>query len=104
MCLEPDLAGNGMAYFSRLVRGVAEHHSIPVVLHLDHATELDTSRRPRPGLHVGDDRRLELTVRGERAADPGAVDLARPHGVSVEAELGHVGGMDLAAWPRRSRC
>ncbi len=40
MGLPPDLTGNGMRYVSGLVRAVADHHSIPVALHLDHATEL----------------------------------------------------------------
>ena len=41
MCLPPDLTGNGMVYLSGLIRAVADSHSIPVALHLDHATQLD---------------------------------------------------------------
>ena len=33
------LEGRGWAYLSGLVRAVADHHDIPIVLHLDHATD-----------------------------------------------------------------
>ena len=42
MCLVPDLEGNGWAYLPGLIRAVADHHRIPVVLHLDHANELQS--------------------------------------------------------------
>jgi fructose-bisphosphate aldolase class II len=96
MVLEPDVRGNGWHYVSGLVKGVASHHDLPVVLHLDHATELDSIRK---ALDLGftsvmiDGSSLPFAenVRLTRSA----VELARPQGVSVEAELGHVGGMDL---------
>jgi fructose-bisphosphate aldolase, class II len=96
MCLSVDLEGNGWAYVPGLVRAVADHHNVPVALHLDHANDLDTIRR---GIDSGftsvmiDGSALpfEENVRLTRAA----VEMARPHGISVEAELGHVGGSDL---------
>jgi ketose-bisphosphate aldolase len=91
-----DLEGNGWRYLSGLVRAVAGGHSIPVAFHLDHATRLDDIRR---ALDLGftsvmiDGSSLPFAenVRLTRAA----VDLAHPQGVSVEAELGHVGGSDV---------
>ncbi len=96
MCLEPDMAGNGWEYFSGLVRAVAPLHDIPVVLHLDHTTSLETIERAiRLGftsvMFDGSALPFEENVRQTRAA----VELAHGHGVSVEAELGRVGGMDL---------
>jgi len=96
MCLEPDVRGNGWAYFSGLVKAVAGHHKIPVVLHLDHTTELESiSRAIELGFTSvmidGSSLPFDENVRLTKAA----VDLAHPHGVSVEAELGHVGGADL---------
>lgn len=44
MGLPADLQGNGIVYVSRLIRGVAEHHTIPIALHLDHANDLDLVR------------------------------------------------------------
>jgi fructose-bisphosphate aldolase class II len=98
MALPPDLAGNGMVYVSRLVRAVADHHPIPVGLHLDHATELDLVKKAidhgfTSVMVDGSSLPLAENVRLTKAA----VDLARPHGISVEGELGHVGGMDLEA-------
>ncbi len=99
MALELDLNshdGNGWIYQSGLVRAVADHHRLPIVLHLDHAGSLESIRK---GLDLGfssvmiDGSALpfEENVRITRAA----VEMAKPLGASVEAELGLVGGMDL---------
>jgi fructose-bisphosphate aldolase class II len=98
MCLPPELEGNGMVYLSRLIRGVADNHRIPVALHLDHAAELDLVKAAVDNgftsvMIDGSKLPLEDNVRVTKAA----VDVAHPHGVSVEGELGHVGGMDLEA-------
>jgi len=96
MCLPMDLEGNGWTYLPGLIRAVAGHHDVPVALHLDHATELGLIER---AVECGftsvmlDGSRLsfEENVRLTKAA----VDIAHPRGVSVEGELGHVGGADL---------
>ncbi len=99
MALELDLNshdGNGWIYQSGLVRAVARHHRLPIVLHLDHASSLEAIQK---GLDLGfssvmiDGSALpfEENVRLTRAA----VEMAKPFGASVEAELGLVGGMDL---------
>jgi fructose-bisphosphate aldolase class II len=98
MCLEPDVAGNGWIYFSGLVKSVAEHHRVPIVLHLDHANKLDTIKKAvdlgfTSVMIDGSSLKFEENARLTRCA----VEIARPHGVSVEGELGHVGGMDLEA-------
>jgi ketose-bisphosphate aldolase len=76
-------------------RQLGEAASVPVVLHLDHCREMevirgcvdngwtsvmiDASDRPF-------EENLELTAR--------ALEIARPAGVSVEAELGEIGGVE----------
>ncbi len=96
MCLEPDLRGNGWCYIPGLVRAVAAHHDVPVVLHMDHAADLATIRRAVEagftsvmidGSSLPFDKNVELT----RAA----AEIAHAAGASIEAELGHVGGSDL---------
>lgn len=96
MCLEADLEGNGWAYIPGLIRAVANYHAVPVVLHLDHATDLAMIRRAIDlgftsvmidGSTLPLDRNIALTL--------AACELAHPHGISVEGELGHVGGVDL---------
>lgn len=97
MCLCCDLEGNGMAYLPPLIRLAAEYHSVPAALHLDHATDLDLIKAAVDNgftgvMFDGSQLPFEENVRMTRAA----VEVASPHGVSVEAELGFVGGMDLA--------
>ncbi len=95
-CLEMDLRGNGWMYVSGMVRAVADHHSIPIVLHLDHAADLDEIRM---AVSMGftsvmiDGSRLPFEENAELTR--AAVDIAHPCGIDVEGELGHVGGMDL---------
>ena len=92
----PDLEGNGWYYIPGLIRAVAQRHSIPVALHLDHATNLDDIRRAvdlgfTSVMIDGSQLPYAENVRLSRAA----VEIAHPQGVSVEAELGHVGGSDV---------
>jgi len=92
----PDLEGKGWFYVPGLIRAVADRHSIPVALHLDHADRLEDIKRALDAGYTSvmfDGSRLPLAdnVRLTRAA----VELAHPHGISVEAELGHVGGSDV---------
>lgn len=99
MVIETDLesgGGNGWVYQVGLIRAVADHHSVPIVLHLDHAKRLAMIRKAIDfgftsvmidGSQLPFDENVQLTK--------SAVELAHPRGVSVEAELGHVGGMDL---------
>ena len=96
MALGRDLAGRGINYIAGLVRTVAPCYDIPVALHLDHATDIQSICRAIDhgfssvmfdGSAMPYERNVELSAR--------VVELARPHGVSVEAELGIVAGSDL---------
>jgi len=102
MCLiGPDLDGNGWNYIPSLIKAVVDFHDIPVALHLDHATDLESIRR---GIEIGFtsvmidgsalpfEQNVEITKK--------TVDMAHPKGISVEGELGRVGGMDLQATVR----
>jgi len=99
MLLEVDLesdSGNGWAYQAGLVKAVADFHRIPIVMHLDHAHDLGSIKK---ALQRGftsvmiDASRLPLDE--NVALTKAAVEMAKPYGASVEAELGHVGGTDL---------
>ena len=98
MCLSPDIQGNGWVYASGLIKAVADHHKIPVVLHLDHAEELETIKKAvefgfTSVMIDGSKLPFDENVRLTKAA----ADVAHPRGVSLEAELGHVGGLDREA-------
>jgi len=96
MALGRDLAGRGITYIAGLVHAVASCYDIPIVLHLDHATDLPSVCRAIDhgfssvmfdGSAMPYGQNVDLSGR--------VVQLARPHGVSVEAELGCVAGSDL---------
>lgn len=98
MCLTEDLEGNGWVYLPRLIQAVADHHQVPIVLHLDHADRLETVQKAvelgfTSVMVDGSKLPFQQNVRLAKAA----VEIARPRGVSVEAELGHVGGMNREA-------
>ncbi len=98
MCLEGDLQGNGWHYIPGLVRAVAACHDIPIALHLDHATNLDLIRR---AVDAGFTSVMidgsSLPFEEKVALTKAAADLAKPYGLSLEGEVGHVGGADLEA-------
>lgn len=98
MGLHSDLTGHGMRYLASLVRAVADFHAVPIALHLDHSTDLELVRT---AIELGFTSVMVdgscLPFEENVALSRAAVDLAHPHGVSVEGELGHVGGMDLEA-------
>lgn len=99
MCLVgADLDGNGWAYVPGLIKAVADFHDIPVVLHLDHATELDSIEKAVEAgftsvMIDGSMHAFEKNVEITKAA----ARIAQPKGISVEGELGWVGGFDLQA-------
>jgi len=96
MCLVgADLEGNGWAYVPGLVKAVADFHDIPVVLHLDHAESIKkavdagfTSVMIDGSMHPFE-KNVEITK--------ATAQIAHPKSISVEGELGWVGGFDLQA-------
>ncbi|MHC4477083.1 MAG: class II fructose-bisphosphate aldolase [Planctomycetota bacterium] len=101
MCLLMHVEGNGWAYLPGLIKAVAGHHTVPVVLHLDHAENLEQIQK------AVDTGFTSVMIDGSKlpfdqnaALTKAAVDIARPCGISIEGELGHVGGMDLEATER----
>ncbi|MCL2004919.1 MAG: class II fructose-bisphosphate aldolase [Planctomycetaceae bacterium] len=82
-------------YYPTVIRSVASRYTIPIVMHLDHATELNVIRASLDhgftsvmydGSSLSFDENVAMTRK--------VVELAAPYGASVEAELGLVGGFD----------
>ena len=97
MGLAADLEGAGWTYIAGLAKLAAEYHDIPICLHLDHCYDLDFIKQAVEHgftgvMYDGSSLPFEENVKMTKTA----CDIAHPHGVSVEAELGHVGGSDLA--------
>ena len=83
-------------YYPTTIRTVAERYTIPIVMHLDHATEIDIIRTSLDNgftsvMYDGSSLPFGENVAMTRKV----VELAAPYGASVEAELGLVGGFGL---------
>ncbi|EGK07063.1 fructose-1,6-bisphosphate aldolase [Desmospora sp. 8437] len=82
-----------MDYYYGMVRAAMKHATVPVALHLDHGDGTELALKAiRAGytsvMIDGSKQPFEENLRQTKAV----VDLSRPVGVSVEAELGNVGG------------
>ncbi|MGI6551210.1 MAG: class II fructose-1,6-bisphosphate aldolase [Syntrophomonadales bacterium] len=85
----------GLEYIIGLVKIAADSTRIPIALHLDHGTSFEQVVRCIRGgfssvMFDGSQLPLEENIRITNKV----LDLARPIGVSVEAELGKIGGTE----------
>jgi fructose-bisphosphate aldolase class II len=90
-CYEPNLEYCGYDYAGTLIRFLADNTTIPMAIALDHGkTPQSILRAIRAGFtHVMidyADKPLDDNVRGTQQI----IDLVRPLGISVEAEIGHI--------------
>ncbi len=85
----------GLAYIEKIVKTAAESAPVPMSLHLDHGKDVETVSKcieagftsvMIDGSHLKFEENVALTKR--------VVDLAHPKGVSVEAELGRLAGVE----------
>lgn len=92
MGLGVDLAGKGMDLITAMVAQASSHYTVPVCFHLDHATDMELIRRAAEAgfssvMYDGSVLPLEENIK--KTAE--VVRFAHGRGLSVEAELGHVG-------------
>jgi fructose-bisphosphate aldolase class II len=85
----------GLEYITGMVKIAAAENDIPIALHLDHGTDFDqVVKCIRSGfssvMYDGSKLSLEENIRMTNKV----LDIARPIGVSVEAELGKIGGTE----------
>ncbi|HWP98381.1 MAG TPA: class II fructose-1,6-bisphosphate aldolase [Syntrophomonadaceae bacterium] len=85
----------GLEFITGMVRIAAQSSPVPVALHLDHGTDFDqVVRCIRSGftsvMYDGSKLSLEENIALTRKV----LDMTRPIGVSVEAELGKIGGTE----------
>jgi fructose-bisphosphate aldolase class II len=90
-CYEPNLEYRGFDYAGQLIRFLAADTTIPMAIALDHGkTPVSVMRAVKAGFtHVMidyADQPLERNVRGTQEI----INLVRPLGISVEAEIGHI--------------
>ena len=92
MGLGVDLGGKGLDLITSMVKAASDFYTIPVCFHLDHATDLESIKAAvKAGFSsvMFDGSVLPFEENAKRTAE--VVAFAHAHGVTVEAELGHVG-------------
>jgi len=98
MGLGVDLEGRNMQLLTGMVRECAKHFDIPVCFHLDHATDFPLIQK---AVDAGfssvmyDGSVLPFGENAENTAE--VVQFAHARGVTVEAELGHVGNASVGS-------
>lgn len=92
-----------MTYLVKIIEAAAEEHpEIPIAMHLDHGSDLEIVKK---SIDLGFTSVMidgSLDPTGKRALSyeenlevtKSVVDYARPFGVSIEAELGTIGGVE----------
>ena len=92
MCLGVDLVGKGLPLITSMVSEASKYFDIPVCFHLDHATDFDSIKA---AVEAGfssvmfDGSVLPFDENASKTLE--VVKFAHSNGVTVEAELGHVG-------------
>ena len=92
MCLKPDLENRGIGFLAAMLHQAAKSYSVPVCIHLDHATDYEDIKQAIDAGFTSvmyDGSVLPFSQNAENTKR--VVELAHAAGVSVEAELGHVG-------------
>ncbi len=98
MALGVDLTGKGMSLLPSMVFAASEHFRVPVCFHLDHATDFTLIER---AIDAGfssvmyDGSVLPFEENAKNTARVTAYAHAR--GITVEAELGHVGNASVGS-------
>ena len=92
MGLEADFEGKGRELLAAMIKSASDFYKIPVCFHLDHATNLDSIKA---AINAGfssvmfDGSELPFEENAIKTAE--VVKYAHALGITVEAELGHVG-------------
>jgi fructose-bisphosphate aldolase class II len=85
----------GIEYIAALAKAAAEKASVPVALNLDHGTSFSqVAQCIRRGFSAVMIDGSQLPYEENIAITQKVVDVAHPCGVSVEAELGKIGGVE----------
>ena len=98
MCLGVDLVGKGMNLLPAMIQSASAHFSIPICLHLDHATDFDLIKN---AIDAGfssvmyDGSVLDFDNNAKNTAE--VTKYAHARGITVEAELGHVGNASVGS-------
>lgn len=98
MALGVDLQGKNMDLLSSMINGASKFFNVPVCLHLDHATDFDFIKKAIDSGFSSvmiDASVLPFEENAKKTAE--VVKYAHSKGISVEAELGHVGNASVGS-------
>lgn len=98
MGLGVDLAGKGLPLIVSMVKGASDHFDIPVCFHLDHATDFEFIKAAcEAGFSsvMYDGSVLPFAENAKKTLE--VVKFAHSKGITVEAELGHVGNASVGS-------
>lgn len=89
--LKPDLEGVGLEYYIGMAQTAAKNAKVPVAIHLDHAVDFEACKRViEAGFNSVMIDASSKSFDENVAIVKEVCDYAHAHGVTVEAELGHV--------------
>lgn len=98
MGLGVDLQGRNMQLLASMIKSSSEFFNIPICFHLDHATDFDFIKK---GIDAGfssvmfDGSVLNFEENARKTKE--VVEYAHSKGITVEAELGHVGNASVGS-------
>ncbi len=98
MTLGCDTQGRNLQTLSSMIKSVSQHYNIPVCLHMDHATDIDFIKYGCDNGYSSVMYDGSVLSFEENAANTAIVtEYAHKRGISVEAELGHVGNANVGS-------
>lgn len=98
MGLGVDLEGKGLPLITSMVKEASNYFDVPVCFHLDHATDFELIKK---AIDAGfssvmyDGSVLDFENNAKNTAE--ITKYAHAHGITVEAELGHVGNASVGS-------
>ncbi len=92
MCLKADMINKGIHFITAMLKEAAKHYTVPICIHLDHGTTFEDIKEAidlgfTSVMYDGSVLPFEQNAENTRLI----TEYAHQRGVSVEAELGHVG-------------
>lgn len=98
MTLGVDTEGRNLQLLSSMVRGASEYFKIPICLHMDHATDIDFIKYGCDNGYSSVMYDGSVLSFDENARNTAIVtEYAHKKGITVEAELGHVGNASVGS-------
>lgn len=98
MTLGVDTQGRNLQLITSMIKGASEYFKLPICLHMDHATDIDFIKYGCDNGYSSVMYDGSVLPFDENAANTAIVtEYAHKKGITVEAELGHVGNANVGS-------